>query len=284
MTIVAPTLLPREEPEVSTILQTVFEEEGIRVVTKDRLASVSKNDDGSHTAWTVGGMAIAGDLLLVSIGRSPNTQGLGLEKMGIKVRTNGNGNGNGGIVVNDKLETTCKGIYAAGDCTGDKQFTHYAGYQGAIAARNILLPLSDPGVLSDVPSCTFTSPEVASLGWSEEEARKRLGDSLVGVSHMNLADVDRALCEGHRQGFLQILYHKRTGKILGATVMAPAAGELISEIAVARAAGMSLDALAKVIHPYPSYAMALQLMAAEVYYEKTTKLLWLYNWLKWIGL
>jgi pyruvate/2-oxoglutarate dehydrogenase complex dihydrolipoamide dehydrogenase (E3) component len=275
---------------VSTILQTVFEEEGIRVVTNDRLASVSKNDNGTHTALTVGGTAIVGELLLVSIGRTPNTQGLGLEKIGVQIKpmgstiAGGGGGGGGGIIVNDRLETTCKGLYAAGDCTGDKQFTHYAGYQGAIAARNILLPLSDPGVLSNVPACTFTSPEVASLGLSEQQARNEYGDSVVGVSKMNLDDVDRALCEGHRHGILKVMYHKRNGKILGATIMAPAAGELISEIAVARAAGMTFDALAKVIHPYPSYAMALQLMAADVYYEKTTNLLWLYNCLKWIGL
>jgi pyruvate/2-oxoglutarate dehydrogenase complex dihydrolipoamide dehydrogenase (E3) component len=162
--------------------------------------------------------------------------------------------------------------------------THYAGYQGAIAARNILLPLSDPGVLSDVPASTFTSPEVASIGYTEAQARKELGDKVVGVSKMNLDEVDRALCDGNRIGILKVLYHKRNGKILGATVMAPAAGELISEIAVARSAGMTFDALAKVIHPYPSYAMALQLMAADVYYEKTTQMLWLYNFLKRIGL
>lgn len=101
---------------------------------------------------------------------------------------------------------------------------------------------------------------------------------------MNLDEVDRALCEGQRLGILKVLYHLRTGQILGATIMAPAAGELISEISVARSAGMPFDALAKVMHPYPSYAIAIQLMAASVYYEKTTRLLWLYNFLKQIGL
>lgn len=135
-----------------------------------------------------------------------------------------------------------------------------------------------------MPASTFTSPEVASIGYTEKEAQKALGDSIVGVSKMNLDEVDRALCEGHRLGILKVLYHKRNGKILGATIMAPAAGELISEIAVARHAGMAFDALAKVIHPYPSYALALQLMAADVYYEKTTEMLWLYNFLKCLGL
>ena len=101
---------------------------------------------------------------------------------------------------------------------------------------------------------------------------------------MRLDEVDRALCEGQRHGILKVLYHLQTGQILGATIMAPAAGELISEISVARSAKMPFDAMAKVMHPYPSYAMALQLMAANVYYEKTTRLLWLYNFLKQLGL
>jgi pyruvate/2-oxoglutarate dehydrogenase complex dihydrolipoamide dehydrogenase (E3) component len=111
-------LLPREEPEVGTLLQQVFEAEGITVVT-GRVASVVNNkdedDDNAHTATTSNGDTVVGDVLLVSIGRVPNTKGLGLETVGIEL-----GNG-AGIKVNDKLETTCKGIYAAGDCTGDKQ-------------------------------------------------------------------------------------------------------------------------------------------------------------------
>jgi hypothetical protein len=162
--------------------------------------------------------------------------------------------------------------------------THYAGFQGAIAARNILLPLTDPGVASDIPATTFTSPEVASLGYTEAEARAALGDKAVAVSSMRLDQVDRALCDGETKGILKVIYHKRNGKILGATMMCPAGGELISEIAVAKHANMAFADLAKVIHPYPSYAIALQIMAANVYYEKTMKLKWLYDILKRIGL
>lgn len=112
---IAARLLPNEEPEVSTILKQVFENEQIAVV-EDRAKSVAKNPDGSHTVMTSTGETVVGDVLLVSIGRAPNTKGLGLEKFGIEIDES-----SGGIQVNDKLETTCKGIYAAGDCTGDKQ-------------------------------------------------------------------------------------------------------------------------------------------------------------------
>jgi pyruvate/2-oxoglutarate dehydrogenase complex dihydrolipoamide dehydrogenase (E3) component len=162
--------------------------------------------------------------------------------------------------------------------------THYAGFQGAIAARNILLPLTDPGVITDIPATTFTSPEIASLGYTEAEARAAFGDEAVAVSSKRLDQVDRAMCDGETKGILKVIYHKRNGKILGATMMCPAGGELISEIAVAKHANMAFADLAKVIHPYPSYAIALQIMAADVYYEKTMKLKWLYAILKRIGL
>jgi pyruvate/2-oxoglutarate dehydrogenase complex dihydrolipoamide dehydrogenase (E3) component len=162
--------------------------------------------------------------------------------------------------------------------------THYAGFQGAIAARNILLPLTDLGVLSEIPGCTFTSPEVASVGYTEAEARLEFGANAVSVSSMRLDQVDRAICDGETKGILKVVYRTRNGKILGATMMCPAGGELISEISVAMKAGMPFDGLAKVIHPYPSYSIALQMMAADVYYEKTMKLRPVYNILKRIGL
>ena len=154
----------------------------------------------------------------------------------------------------------------------------------AIASRNILLPLSDPGILQTIPSATFTSPEIASVGVTEAQAIEKLGESKVAISEMDLAKVDRAVCDGQTKGFIKVVHHKKNGQILGATVMAPSAGELISEISVAMTAKIPFANLAKVIHPYPSYAIALQIMAAEVYYEKTMKLKWLYDILKRFGL
>lgn len=278
VTLVADRLLPREEPEVGEILREVFEDEGI-TIAGGKLTEVSKGENGrGHKASVSSGAAVEGDVLLVSVGRSPNVKNMGLETVGIKI------NAKGGIDVNDKLQTACKGVYAAGDCTGDRQFTHYAGFQGAIAARNILLPFTDPGILQSVPATTFTSPEVASIGYTEAQAKEEFGENIVGVSKMDLAKVDRAVCDGETKGFIKVLYNKKNGLILGATVMAPCGGELISEIATAMAAKLPFADLAKVIHPYPSYAIALQLMAADVYYENTMKLKWLYAILKRVGL
>ena len=161
--------------------------------------------------------------------------------------------------------------------------THYAGFQGAIAARNILLPLTDPGVLETVPAATFTSPEVASVGLNEAQAIEKYGE-VVGVAEQQLAEVDRAVCEGATDGFFKVVYHKRKGTIFGATIVAPSAGEMISEVAVAIEAKMPFEKLAKVMHPYPAYSMALQLMAADIYYEKTMRYKVVYNLLKKLGL
>lgn len=122
------------------------------------------------------------------------------------------------------------------------------------------------------------------MGYTEAKAIEELGKSKVAISEINLSKVDRAVCDGQTKGFIKVVHHKKNGQILGATIMAPSAGELISEISIAMTAKIPFANLAKVIHPYPSYAIAIQIMAAEVYYEKTMKLKWLYDILKQFGL
>jgi pyruvate/2-oxoglutarate dehydrogenase complex dihydrolipoamide dehydrogenase (E3) component len=285
-------LLPNvDDEEVSELMKEVFEQDENIKVVQGRLSKVEAspkegktNKSSSHIAYVMASgelVPIKGDAMLLSIGRKPNTAGLGLEAMGIDIDPK-----TGGIAVDETLKTTVDGIYAAGDCTGDKQFTHYAGYQGAVAARNILLPFTDPGKLgNDVPTATFTSPEVATIGYSEVAAKKEFGEDKVLVSTMRLDKVDRAVCDDATKGIIKVVYSRKgKKKILGATIMAPVAGELISEISVAMSAGMGFPSLAKAVHPYPSYAFALQAMAAEVYYEDVGKYRWVYNVLKRLGL
>ena len=283
--IVSKRLLPREELEVSDLLKCVFEgDENITILT-GKLESVRPQDGGeigNHIASTATGQQVSGDLLLVAVGRTPNTQNFGLESVGVKTDSKSDG----GIVVNEKLQTSVKSIYAAGDCiSNNRQFTHYAGYQGAIACRNILLPLSDPGVLSplEIPATTFTSPEIASVGYTEEEAKTKYGANKICVATKSLQEVDRAICEETTKGLMKVIYKKSNGHIVGATMMCPHAGELISEICVAIKCRMPFWDIAKVIHPYPSYAIALQQMSADVYYERTKKSVPLYNILKKFG-
>lgn len=162
--------------------------------------------------------------------------------------------------------------------------THYAGYQGAVAARNILLPFTDPGLIDYVPATTFTDPELASIGMTEQQAKDEFGENQVSVAFKMINETDRGICEGVQEGFIKIVYKSKGYKILGATIMSPVAGELISEIASAMKTGLSFDMLATVMHTYPSHSFALQAMAAEVYYEKLVKMKGLLNFLKRIGL
>lgn len=153
-----------------------------------------------------------------------------------------------------------------------------------MGARNILLPLSDPGVIDQVPGTTFTDPEVASIGLTEKEARAEFGDKKIAVAFTRVSDTDRGICESVKEGFIKIIYKKKGYKIVGATIASPVAGELISEIAVAMKTGLSFDMLATVTHTYPSHSFALQSMAAEVYYDKLVKLKPLLSIAKKLGL
>ncbi|KAL3806521.1 hypothetical protein ACHAXA_002563 [Cyclostephanos tholiformis] len=277
-------LLPNGEMEASAELKRVFKNEGIDVICDQRVVSVVSLDgetvNRSIMATLESHEPIIGDHILIATGRVPNVERMGLDDIGVKINPVTNG-----IIVDEKLQTSVKGVYAAGDCTGDRQFTHYAGFQGAIAARNILLPLKDTGVLSEVPSTTFTDPEVASFGLTEQAASDKYGEEAISISFRPLSKIDRAICEGSDGlGFIKIVYKTKSRQILGATVMAPSAGELVSELTAIQAAKMPLDKLATVMHSYPSYSIALQQMAAEVYYDKLKKNQSLYDVLKRAGL
>ena len=274
-------LLPSGEEVASLELQRVFEKENIEVICGESAVSVTKDESDCVELTLESGKRVVGNHILIATGRKPNTDSMGLEEIGVAICDKTRG-----ISVNDNLQTSIKSIYAAGDCNGDRQFTHYAGFQGAIAARNILLPLKDSGKRSDsVPAAIFTDPEVASVGLTEDEAKFQHGEEDVSVAFRRLSEVDRAICEEtDMHGFIKIVYQRKTKQILGATIMAPSAGELISEIAVARDANLAFDKLSTVMHAYPSYSIALQQMAAEVYYDKLKKSKTLYDILKKVGL
>jgi len=275
-------LLVKEEPEVSSALEEVFAAEGIQRC-KGKVTKVEKDGDGhtityqSQDGSTKG--TASGDMLLVAVGRKPNTAGFGLEEIGVKLAANRC------IETNDKLQTSVKGVYAAGDCTAQQQFTHYAGFQGGTACRNIILPFFDKGVKipAAIPSATYTSPEVSSIGLTEAQAREQWGDKNVAVAFKEMSHVDRAICESSTPGFIKIVYHQKNLRILGAAIMGPSAGEMIAELGVCIATKMPFDKLSSVTHAYPTYSIALQIMATDVLYEKTLKLKSVLNFLKRLG-
>jgi pyruvate/2-oxoglutarate dehydrogenase complex dihydrolipoamide dehydrogenase (E3) component len=158
-----------------------------------------------------------------------------------------------GIRVDDKLRTSQPHIYAAGDCIGGYQFTHYAGWQAAIAVRNALLHLASTGVRETVPWTTFTDPEVARAGLTEEQARERFGDA-VEILEWPMTKVDRPRAEVDTEGFVKLVH--RGGKVLGVTILSQRAGELIQEWIYALEYGVKLRDVATAVHVYPTFSRA----------------------------
>ncbi len=246
-------VLPVEDPQASRVLAEVFEAEGIALRLNAMAERAWQDGDGIHLV--AGGEELVGDALLVAIGRRPNVGGLDLERAGVAYTARG-------IQVDDDLRTSQKHIYAAGDCTGSYQFTHYAGWQAFMAARNALLPGTSRGVTDRVPWATFTDPEVAHVGLNEAQARERFGDAVM-TCEWPMSQVDRALAEGDTAGFIKLV-HKPDGALLGVTIVARRAGEMIHEWIVALERGLKVGDLAGIIHVYPTYSSGAMQAAAAI--------------------
>jgi pyruvate/2-oxoglutarate dehydrogenase complex dihydrolipoamide dehydrogenase (E3) component len=247
-------LLPRDDPQASRILGEVFKAEGVRVQYGARIERAWQDDHGIHVVGA-GGDAWVGDALLIATGRRPVVDGLDLQKAGVVYDERG-------IQVNDVLRTSQPHIYAAGDCTGGPQFTHYAGWPATLAVRNALLPGTSKAVTDQVPWTTFTDPEVAHVGLMEAQARERFGDAIM-TCDWPMGRVDRARTDRDTAGFVKLV-HKKDGTLLGATIVAARAGEMIHEWIVALHHGIQVGDLASAIHVHPSYSVAGQQAAAAI--------------------
>ncbi len=246
-------VLPHDEPAASQALAEAFTTEGIDLRFNVTVERTWQDGDGIHLL--AGGDDLAGDALLVAVGRYPNMDGLDLDQAGVVYSARG-------IEVDDHLRTSQRHIYAAGDCVGSYQFTHYAGWQAAMAVRNALLPGATKGVRERVPWTTFTDPEVAHVGLTEEQAREKFG-SVIMTCEWPMERVDRARAEGDTAGFLKLI-HKKDDTLLGVTIVAGRAGEMIHEWIVAMEHGLKVGDLAQVIHVYPTYSTVSMQAAADI--------------------
>ena len=237
-------ILPKEEPEAARVVQAQMEAEGIKVLTETRAQEVLV-ENGQKVIVTKAGDRITVDEILVAAGRVPNIETLNLQAAGVDV-------GKEGVLVNAKLQTTNPKIYAAGDVIGGYQFTHVAGYEGAVAMQNALIFPTKKADYRVIPWATFTEPELGRVGLTEEQARKRYGDDLMVLRH-DFDHVDRALAEGAGIGFAKFITRKN-GEILGAHIVGPAAGELIHEVVLAMSYKLKIGALKSIIHVYPTLA------------------------------
>jgi len=250
-------LLPRDDPAASRVLGQVYADEGINVRYRSRAGRVWQDGQGIHVS--TGSAEYVGDTLLLATGRRPNVEALDLEAAGVAYSKKG-------IQVDDRLRTSQRHIYAAGDCTGGLQFTHYAGWQAFVAVRNALLPGTSRGLSEHVPWTTFTDPEVAHVGLTEAQAREQFGDEMQ-TCEWPMEKVDRARAEGDTAGYLKLV-HKKDGTVLGATIVAGRAGEMISEWIVALERGLKVGDVGGAIHVYPTYSTVSTQAASAVLVQR----------------
>lgn len=257
VTLVDIAFLPAEEGDVGQLLQTILAGEGVNFVAglATAVSHTHNNFQLSVANQTIGKTeTIQGDMLLVATGRRPNVAGLDLEMAGVAYSSKG-------IQVDDTLTTNVAHIFAAGDCIGGAQFTHLAGWQAFTAVRNGLLPGKSKGMPKVLPYTIFTEPEVAQVGLTAVSAQRPFGEG-VTVLKRNLDRLDRAVVDQAQRGFIKIVVDEN-GRILGATIVAPRAGEMISEISLAMQHNIKLRGLADAMRPYPTYSMGTQLLAAS---------------------
>ncbi|WP_232376570.1 dihydrolipoyl dehydrogenase family protein [Amycolatopsis aidingensis] len=243
----ADRVLPREEPRAGTTLSEALSQEGIRVLTSTTVTGATQ--DAATVRLSTDGPAgtdtIAADRVLVATGRRPGTTGLGLDTAGVTLDQRGH------VVVDAKLRTSNPRIYAAGDVIGALLFTHVAGTHGSIAATNALLAPLRRIDHDTMPRVTFTDPEIAHVGLTEQQARRRHG-SHVCTRVLEHEHLDRAITEDATGGHTHIVLDNKA-RVLGATIIAPRAGEMIAELAGLVARRGRLRELSSVVHPYPAW-------------------------------
>lgn len=243
----APGLLPREDQDISAVVAERFKQEDIALHLGIKVIKVERQDGEIRVLLEHpqrGQYWLSGSHLLIAAGRKPNLENLGLDKAGVELN-------NGRLVIDARLRTSNKNIYACGDVAGPYLFTHMAEHQAGVVLRNALFHWPSKAQTNNIPWCTYTDPELARVGLSESEALQQ------GIQHrvyrFPFTDIDRAVTEGATEGLAKIITTPR-GKLLGACIVGPHAGELIAEYGLAVAKGMKAADLSNTIHIYPTLA------------------------------
>ena len=259
-------IMPNEDRDAADIVHQSMLRDGVALLCCGKDLKVNKTDNGKRLMVESHGQQydITVDEILVGVGRTPNVEGLGLETVGVEYDKTG-------VKVNDRLQTTNPRIYAAGDVCSRHKFTHAADAMAQILIQNALFPhpfgLAYASVESLImPWCTFTEPEVAHVGMYEADAKKKGIE--VDTFTFKLDEVDRAILDGEDEGFARVHVKKGTDQILGATIVAAHAGDMISAFSVLMKAGLGLKTITGTIHPYPTQAEVVKKVANA--WRKTT--------------
>ncbi len=259
-------VMPNEPIEAQALMADLFQKEGISINVQCRANSITYQDNlfsiciGKEEPHKT----LQAEMLLVATGRRPNISALLLDKAEVK-------HSEKGIPVNVYGQTNQPHIFAIGDILGGPFFTHLAEHQGRAVLTSLILPGPFKKKFDQaqaLPHCTFTDPEVAGIGLSEEEAIKKFGEKKIASYFVDFSEVDRNITASRTEGFLRVVTKKWSSKILGATIVGPRAGEMLSELSLAMLYNIPLRKLARLIHPYPTYNAAIR-KSADMWLSQT---------------
>lgn len=248
-------ILDREDPDAAAILQERFDLEGIQLILNSDILEVASRGAEKILQLSADGnlRELVVDEILIGVGRAPNVEDLNLESAGVEYDLRA------GVKVNDRLQTTNPNVYAAGDICMSYKFTHAADAAARIVVQNALFAGRKKLSALAIPWCTYTDPEIAHVGMYERDAAQK--GIAVDTFVRHFRDVDRAVTDGQEEGFVKIHVEKGTDRILGATIVASHAGDLIGQISLAMSAGLGLRAMSGAIYPYPTQGEAIRHVA-----------------------
>lgn len=273
----APHILSREESDAAQIVQSAMAKDGVQFVLSAKVVRVEVNGTSKIVVVEQQGQErrIYGDAILVGIGRTPNIDGLGLETVGVAAHPVR------GVEVDDRLRTTNPRIFAAGDVCTQYKFTHAADFLARIVIQNALFKGRAKASKLLIPWCTYTSPEIAHVGIYPEEAAKK-GIELATYTQP-LSGVDRAILDGEEEGYVRVYCRSGSDEILGATIVAAHAGDLIGEIVLAMKNKVGLGKIASAIHPYPTQGEAIRKLGDQFNRTRLTPFVKsaFNTWLRW---
>jgi pyruvate/2-oxoglutarate dehydrogenase complex dihydrolipoamide dehydrogenase (E3) component len=254
-------ILGKEDPDMAYAVQSVLQKEGVSFHLDAEIGGVSQTEEKKSVTITLGSGAsviLKADAVLVAMGRSVNVENLGLDDAGVSYEPSG-------IQVDSRLRTSRRHIFAAGDVSGGYQFTHAAGYEGGIVVSNAVFHLPRKVNYTWLPWCTYTDPELASIGMNEEAAKRAGVDYSVWIEKFR--DNDRAQAEGSTEGRIKLLLDKKE-KPIGLQIFGPRAGDLVSEWVAVLNGGVKLSTMASAIHPYPTLGEISKRVTGSVFSPK----------------
>jgi len=242
------TILPQEDKRISLMMKQILQKKGINIFTDTRLEEITDYQKDSLTARLDNGEKISPEKMLVCVGRSPYTEGLGLENLDLRLDQKGN------ILVNERMQTSEQRVYAIGDVVGGYLLAHVAFEEGIVAAENALGVDSKIDYTS-IPNCIFTSPQIATVGLTLDKVRERGIEARIGRFRFSASGKAQALDE--TDGFVQLVVEEESGEVLGGQIIGPHAADLVHEIALAVRWELTVDEIGGTIHAHPTLSEAV---------------------------